>query len=212
MVWVVDCKIQIMQIKEVVEKVSHRSELFSFFKKFFGWHESFSWGHGYHCFGLLMISDLGFKARMDPWQLSLFDPCTRRCVHKHWWRFGAEPMTVCAAGTVLYTTRPFRLGVNLRTLFTTEQLCYQQSCYVTFLFCHWQSSFCIIQNILPNPTSIEGEEQHKKNCPYPGLNPQLPDHQSHALPTVLARNLLGRRFLKWALFHAPLHMLDFVHL
>ena len=36
-----------------------------------------------------------------------------------------------------------------------------------------------------DPASIEGEEQNKKNCPYPGLNLQPPDHQSHALPTVL---------------------------
>ena len=38
------------------------------------------------------------------------------------------------------------------------------------------------------------------NCPQWGLNPQLPDHHSNALPTELGRNLLGRRFLKWALF------------
>ena len=33
-----------------------------------------------------------------------------------------------------------------------------------------------------------------------GLNQQPLDRQSNALLTVLARNLLGRRFLKWALF------------
>ena len=46
--------------------------------------------------------------------------------------------------------------------------------------------------------------QHKinsvKNCPQWGLNPKPPDQQSHALPTELGRNLLGKRFLKLALF------------
>ena len=46
------------------------------------------------------------------------------------------------------------------------------------------------------------------NCPQWSLNPRPPDHHANALLTVLGRNLLGRRFLKWALFHAPLHMLD----
>ena len=44
-----------------------------------------------------------------------------------------------------------------------------------------------------------------------GLNPQPLDHHSYALPTELGRNLLSRRFLKWALFvscttsHVGLH-------
>ena len=37
---------------------------------------------------------------------------------------------------------------------------------------------------------IDGEEQNKKSCLYWGLNPQPRDHQSNALLTVLARNLL----------------------
>ena len=69
------------------------------------------------------------------------------------------------------------------------------------------SSFCIIQNFLPfcgrilpalkKKSKISGRlsdrsevTQHKinfvKNCPYLGLNPQPPDHQSHALPSVLS--------------------------
>ena len=39
-----------------------------------------------------------------------------------------------------------------------------------------------------------------KNCPQWGLNSQPLDHHSNALPAELGRNLLGRRFLKWALF------------
>ena len=37
---------------------------FVFFKKIFGAHESFLWGHWYPCFGLLVTSPLGFKARV----------------------------------------------------------------------------------------------------------------------------------------------------
>ena len=40
-----------------------------------------------------------------------------------------------------------------------------------------------------------------KNCLQWGLNSQLPDHDSNALTTELGRNLLGRRFLKWAFMH-----------
>ena len=38
-----------------------------------------------------------------------------------------------------------------------------------------------------------------------------PDHQSHALPTVLGKNLLEISEVSFLLFHAPLHMLDFVY-
>ena len=41
------------------------------------------------------------------------------------------------------------------------------------------------------------------------MNPQPPDHQSNALPTVLGRNLLKISEVSFLLFHAPLHMLDF---
>ena len=57
--------------------------------------------------------------------------------------------------------------------------------------------------------------QHKinfiKNCPQWGLNSQPPDYQSRALPTVLGRNLLEICEVSFPLFHAPLHMLDFVY-
>ena len=84
-----------------------------FLKKKIGGHKSFLWSHQHPCF-LLVMSALGFKARLDPfaysftgviltltfgaiaadcieskWQPSLFDPHTCRCVNKHWWRFGA---------------------------------------------------------------------------------------------------------------------------
>ena len=39
-----------------------------------------------------------------------------------------------------------------------------------------------------------------KNCPQWGLNSQLPDHQSHALPTVLGRNLLEISEVSFLLF------------
>ena len=43
-------------------------------------------------------------------------------------------------------------------------------------------------------------------CPEWGLNSQPPDHQSHALPTELARNLLEISEVSFLFFHAPLHM------
>ena len=57
--------------------------------------------------------------------------------------------------------------------------------------------------------------QHKinfvKNCPQWSLNPWPSDHQSHALPTELGRNLLEISEVSFLLFHAPLHMLDLVY-
>ena len=53
----------------------------------------------------------------------------------------------------------------------------------------------------------------KKNCqklPQWGLNPRPLDHQSPALPTELGRNLLDISKVSFLLFHAPLHMFDFV--
>ena len=43
------------------------------------------------------------------------------------------------------------------------------------------------------------------------LPPVGSDHQSHALPTELARNLLEISEVSFLLFHAPLYMLDFVY-
>ena len=50
-----------------------------------------------------------------------------------------------------------------------------------------------------------------KNCHQWCLNSQTPDHQSHALPTALGRNLLEISEVSFLLFHAPFHMLDFVY-
>ena len=73
--------------------------------------------------------------------------------------------------------------------------------------------FCIIRLFLPNRGRILPaltEKSKIKSCPYWGLNPQPPNHQSHTLPTVLARNLLEISEVSLLLFHAPLHMLDFI--
>ena len=43
------------------------------------------------------------------------------------------------------------------------------------------------------------------------MNSHPSDHQSHALPAVLGRNLLEISDVSFILFHAPLHMLDFVY-
>ena len=51
-----------------------------FFKKFFGGHESFLWGHWYPYFGLLVMSPLGFKARVGS---ALFELSGGICVMLH---------------------------------------------------------------------------------------------------------------------------------
>ena len=57
--------------------------------------------------------------------------------------------------------------------------------------------------------------QHKinfvKKLPQWDLNPQPPDHQSHALPTELGRDLLEISEVSFLLFHVRLHMFDFVY-
>ena len=47
----------------------------NFFKNF-GGHNSFLWGHWYPCYGLLVMSALGFKARVDP-SLVCFVSCVQ---------------------------------------------------------------------------------------------------------------------------------------
>ena len=105
----------------------------SLFFSIFGGHKSFSWGHWYPCFGLLVMSALGLKDRVDPlrafslmwtsdsrlvwhlltvqgsaWQPSLLDPHTYRCVRKHWWRFGPglKPTTVLCRAQQARHCRP----------------------------------------------------------------------------------------------------------
>ena len=47
-----------------------------------------------------------------------------------------------------------------------------------------------------------------KNCTQWSLNSQPPDYQSHALPTVLGRNLLEIAEVSFLLFQAPLPVAD----
>ena len=55
-------------------------DLSYFFLKVFGGHESFLWGHWYPCFGLLVTSPLGFKARVGS---ALFKLSRGVCVTLH---------------------------------------------------------------------------------------------------------------------------------
>ena len=85
---------------------------------------------------------------------------------------------------------------------------------VTLCMLKRQSSFFTIRVSvrLSDRSLIQGSTQkNHQNCPQRGLNPGPFDHHSNALVTVLAWYVLARRFLKWALFHAPLHILDFGH-
>ena len=54
-------------------------------------------------------------------------------------------------------------------------------------------------------SEIYGKEQNKFNQKLPPISI---DPRVSRLLTVLAWYVFGRRFLKWALFHAPLHILD----
>ena len=47
------------------------------FFQILGSHKSFLWGHWYSCFGLLVMSSLGYKFRVDP-SLVCFVVCTQR--------------------------------------------------------------------------------------------------------------------------------------
>ena len=58
---------------------------------------------------------------------------------------------------------------------------------------------------------IEHKINFVKNCHQWGLNSHPLDHQSGALTTELARNLLEISEVSFLLFHAPLHLLDFVY-
>ena len=55
-----------------------------FFFKIFGRHKSFLWGQWYPCFGLLVMTALGFKARVDPW-LACFVACMQWISQIHLW-------------------------------------------------------------------------------------------------------------------------------
>ena len=88
-----------------------------FFSKIFGGHESFLWGHWYPCFGLLVMSPLGFKARVGSlictwWRCTCFpeihlwfDTCQplggqhgsqadffHIPATRHWWAFNGRPI------------------------------------------------------------------------------------------------------------------------
>ena len=133
----------------MVKVILGRSRLGLFFFFCFGGHKSFSWGHWYPCFGLLVVSALGFKARVDAF-FACFLACVilrftsgatpadcievsmaakpYRCVCKHWWRLwsGLKPTTIYAASTVLYTILPLRLGCSrmglAKCLFSSRHL------------------------------------------------------------------------------------------
>ena len=100
---------------------------------FFGGHKSFLWGHWYPCFGLLVISALGFKARVDP--LACFVACVilrftsgstpADCIEvsmtaepfwstrlqtcpKYWWRFGLWQTYFWNERPIMYSANSFK--------------------------------------------------------------------------------------------------------
>ena len=77
-----------------------KGNIFIFLKKKFGGHKSLSWGHSYPCFGLLVMSALGFKARMDP-SLGASSP-----VHNRFLRFTSR-VTPADCIEVSMAAKPF---------------------------------------------------------------------------------------------------------
>ena len=63
----------------------------------------------------------------------------------------------------------------------------------------WYSSLSLICHFLP----AWMEKSKIKSCPYWGLSPD-PDHQSHALLTVLTRNLLCVSIIKVFIKSCPI--------
>ena len=104
---------------------------------------------------------------------------------------------------------------------------YPQSCFARFVHFTTFNFCCLFQNVSRVfhdkeiwRISVRISDRSKvtqikinfiKNCPQWGLNSQPPDHQSHALLTVLVRNLLEIYEVSFLLFHALLYMLDFVY-
>ena len=133
-------KIQVVQ----KSKQTLLEDLF-FLKKIFGGYKSFLWGHWYPCFGLLAMSPLGFKAKVDPllacfvarvqWipEIHLWcNTCWLYRGHRGSWAIlihipadipasiggglGLKPTTICAASMMLQTTRPLWFGPCWRIL------------------------------------------------------------------------------------------------
>ena len=98
-------------------------------------------------------------------------------------------VTVCVEWTNLCDIVPICFGNIRRKLGITHRSISGRSRYNAI-----HSSFSIIPYFLPNRGRIlqvlMEMSKIKKNCPYWGLNLRPPDHQSNALLTVLARNLL----------------------
>ena len=98
-------------------------------KKNFEGHESFSWGHWYPCFGLLVTSALCFFASSDP-QIHLWcDTCWHNLWHNLWEFMGSLPAGFCPRinGCPLYTTGMTRhvlweVSLNRRVVVCTWQV------------------------------------------------------------------------------------------
>ena len=85
----------------------------------------------------------------------------------------------------------------------------------------WSTSTCYNQVFHDRPVwsisqiiwqiwSYTVQNKFHQKLPLWGLNPQPPDHHSPVLWTEWGRNLLEISEVSFLLFHAPLHMLDFV--
>ena len=73
----------------------HNKTKKQFFLKKFRGHTSFWWGHWYPCFGMLVTSALGFKARVDI-TCTLSCLCTSPQIHLWWQAWWSVAFPTCA--------------------------------------------------------------------------------------------------------------------
>ena len=124
----------------------------------------------------------------------------------HWRQFifWGIVLPLLATLPTLYNLRKMRFSdLRAATLCTNWTVCVgSQSSFSRHMF---------LRDYLTDLYTRKSTQNSAKNCPQSGLSPGLLDHHSNTLLTVLAWCLLGRRFVKWAFFHAPLHILNFGH-
>ena len=102
----------------------------------------------------------------------------------------------------------FRLYVTLLKI--VEFISITFTMYAIWVF-HVGPIWRIFCQIIWQIESYTAQNKFRQKLSPVGLNSQPPDHQFHALLTELGRNLLAMSEVSFLLFHAPLHMLEFVY-
>ena len=93
-----------------------------------------------------------------------------------------------------------QLKIQNSTMFSQSQRIQDLVEFVLAIEVFWRYTFLSDYLTDVHAGKRKKKKNFVKNCPQWGWNPWPPDHHSNALPTELGKNLLGWRFLKWALF------------